>query len=126
MSAAKLSEIRPVGVGMPHWLLLNLYGLQVHQAFGHYPFLVGSALRDKHDCRDIDVRLMLPTDDYLRMAGPIDECGKTLTRWSAVCLAWSVLGRQMTGLPIDFQIQTVAHEHRYEDQPRLQIGVAQW
>lgn len=90
------------GVGQPQTFHLNLFGEIVLRAFGTCAFLVGSATKSK-DWRDVDVRLILSDEDWVR-----EEFGDPKNpgeRWAAYCMAFSALGKQMTGLPIDFQIQ---------------------
>ncbi len=93
-----------IGVGMPAWLLLNQFGRVVFDAFGEWPYLVGSATHGKR-WRDIDVRLILADEDFERWCGKLEHPLAANPRWSAFCLAFSYLGEQMTGLPVDFQIQ---------------------
>jgi hypothetical protein len=114
---------RPLGVGMPAWIMLNEYGRMLHQAFGCYPLLVGSALARK-DPRDIDVRIVLDDDRYQRLVGKLDECDRAGTRWAMLCAAFSALGRQVTGLPIDFQLKTAASAAPEAGYPRLPFGVS--
>jgi hypothetical protein len=89
---------------MPAALYFNEFGSQVWHAFGEIPYHVGSSLRGKK-WRDVDVRLILDDEQYAAagFGNPLQphENGK----WSALCAAFSELGRKMTGLPIDFQIQ---------------------
>lgn len=115
------AQPRPLGVGMPGWLLLNEYGRMLHQAFGCYPLLVGSALSRK-DPRDIDVRIVLDDARYAALVGPTRECDRAGTRWAMLCLAFSALGRQVTGLPIDFQLKTQNAAAPEEGYPRLPFG----
>ena len=103
-------------VGMPGWLLLNVFAAVVGDAFGETPYLVGSATRRK-TWRDVDVRVILSDDDYAAgfplRAGLTHPHALSLgTRWAAVCMAFSALGRQITGLPIDFQIQSQTQANR--------------
>ena len=114
---------RPWGVGNPGWLYLNQFGRVVYEAFGVYPFLVGSSLKEKVAPRDVDVRLVLPQSHYVAEVGPASECGKPFTRWSALSMAFSALGQRMTGLPVDFQIQTTGHANVYEAFQRRRIGI---
>jgi hypothetical protein len=114
---------RPWGIGNPGWLYLNQFGRVIHEAFGVYPFLVGSALREKVNPRDVDVRLVLPMRQYLAEVGTAAECGKSFTKWAALSMAFSALGREMTGLPIDFQIQTTGRANTYEAFQRRRIGI---
>jgi predicted nucleotidyltransferase len=108
-----------MSVGMPQEILLQQFGELIHDAFGDWPYLVGSALQGKQ-WRDVDVRLILSDEDYERLTGdkvPINP--PILNRkWAALCLAFSTLGREMTGLPIDFQIQQRTEANRQYDGPR--------
>lgn len=95
-----------MGVGMPAHLWLNQFGHLVYSAFGEHAYHVGSSVKEKL-WRDVDVRVMLADDVYAKLglgdpAHPHDNA-----RWVAFCVAFSALGKQMTGLPIDFQIQTI-------------------
>jgi hypothetical protein len=93
-----------VGVGAPTWIYLNMFGRIVNDAFGDWPYLVGSAAMGKA-WRDVDVRLILADDEYEAVIGKIDTVEMLNPRWRALCMAFSALGQHMTGLPIDFQIQ---------------------
>ena len=97
-------KIVDIGVGMPAWLKLLQFGEYVYAGFGHVSYLVGSALYGKQ-WRDVDVRLLIPDDEWkeLKFGDPKHRDGNA--RLCAVTLAWTSLGREMTGLPIDFQIQ---------------------
>ena len=101
-----------MGVGWPADHLLHEFGSQVWAAFGLPPYLVGSALAKKRGWRDVDVRLILPDEDYTwwQLGDPKDP--RANERWVSLCLAYCALGRAVTGLPIDFQIQqqTLANE----------------
>lgn len=94
------------GVGMPASLYLHEFGSQVWAAFGEPPFLVGSVLRTTK-WRDVDVRLILDDETYAAMGlGQPDPSSQMQSgRWVSLCMAYSALGRHMTGLPVDFQIQ---------------------
>jgi hypothetical protein len=96
-----------MSVGMPASLWLNQFGAMVYAAFGEHPYHVGSSLRQKDGWRDVDVRLMLADDVYAAMGLGDPKEPTRSARWVAMCLAFSALGKQMTGLPIDFQIQTL-------------------
>lgn len=110
------------GVGMPAALLLNEFGSQVWAAFGEPPFLVGSALAGKQ-WRDVDVRLILDDAEYeaLGLGDPVrqHQSGK----WVSLCLAYSALGKAMTGLPIDFQIQQRTRANAEYQGPRSALGI---
>lgn len=94
-----------IGVGMPALLHLDAYGARIHQAYGHTPYLVGSAARGKR-WRDVDVRLILPDHEFHRHFPEHRLPARYDPLWSLICAALSELGRIMTQLPIDFQIQS--------------------
>jgi hypothetical protein len=99
--------VSAAGVGMPAMLHLDAFAREVEQAFGHLPYLVGSAARGKQ-WRDVDVRLMLPDDEFDALFPQFQKrpaLGRMDNRWALLCAAISELGRSRTGLPIDFQIQ---------------------
>lgn len=61
-------------------------------------FLVGSALK-RANYRDVDIRHIISNDDFLKMFNIIDigYFNQTVSLW----------GQQVTGLPIDYQIQSI-------------------
>lgn len=93
-----------MGVGMPETLLLEEFGYLVWSAFGDHPYHVGSSVFNK-TWRDVDVRLILEDEEYERMGLGDPKHPHHNKKWVALTLAFSALGTQMTGLPIDFQIQ---------------------
>lgn len=94
-----------MGVGMPQGLLLQEFGEHIFAAFGHVAYHVGSSLEQKDGWRDVDVRLMLPDEEYEARGFGDPERPQWNKRWVSTILAWSAFGRHLTGLPIDFQIQ---------------------
>lgn len=92
--------------------LLCLFGAHVDQAFGHPPYHVGSSLTEKRRYRDVDVRLMLPDDEFVAYFGSPTQAGWLANRKSMWELVWTTFGRKLTRLPVDFQIQdtTLANE----------------
>lgn len=88
---------------MPAGIWLTKFGVIVADYFGHVPYHVGSSLASK-GWRDVDVRLILDDADFDARFGT-DRSAETNPKLGAITLAFSVLGQQMTGLPIDFQIQ---------------------
>lgn len=110
-----------VSVGMPNFLKLQEFGNQIWSAFGHCPYHVGSSLIRKN-WRDVDVRLILPDEEYEGLGLGNPRYPSQNGKWVALCLAFSALGREITDLPIDFQIQqqTIANEEH--DSPRSAIG----
>ncbi len=111
-----------VGVGSPQMLLLEQFGHWIWDAFGTPPYLVGSAARGKI-WRDVDVRLILDDDTYWALF-PHDEQVIHNKKWTLICTGISLVGKQMTGLPIDFQIQTQTHANGfYHGKTRVPLGV---
>jgi hypothetical protein len=104
MSEQTYKPMVAVGVGAPAWIYLNQFGRIVNDAFGDWPYLVGSAAQGK-TWRDVDVRLILADDEYEKLIGKLPSNEMLNPRWRALCMAFSALGQHMTGLPIDFQIQ---------------------
>lgn len=92
-----------VGVGMPAALHIDAFGREINDAFGHLPYLVGTAAMGKQ-WRDVDVRLILPDDEFDAFFPPVAR-DEPDGRWGLLCAAISELARQRTGLPVDFQIQ---------------------
>lgn len=78
--------------------ILNDACIPVAEAWDSHPYLVGSAT-ERADYRDVDLRLILADEEFDHWFA-----GRELL-WSLICLA---IGRHLadvTGLPIDFQIQ---------------------
>ncbi len=90
---------------MPAALWLQEFGDLIFLAFGEPPYQVGSSLTAKQ-WRDVDVRLILADEKYAAMGFGDPKNPHESPRWVAFVLAFSALGKQMTGLPIDFQIQS--------------------
>lgn len=111
------------GVGMPALLRLDAFAWRIHEAFGDTPYLVGSA-NHTTKWRDVDVRLILDDAEYdVLFGGPMHSPRDNL-RWALICDAISELGRQMTGLPIDFQIQRQTEANKeYPDGWRNPLGL---
>lgn len=116
-----MSGPRPWGVGMPAFIKLHHFGDVLMDAFGQPAYLVGSALKTKRP-RDIDVRLPFADETFVQMVGRIATFGQTGTRWAALALAFSALGKEMTGKPIDFQVQPDGIAWTYQDEPRMRLG----
>lgn len=77
--------------------LLDVACKPLVEAFGSPPYLVGS-VNERPDFRDVDVRLILPAEDYQRLV-----CTPEIRTMLAV--AFSAYLQQVTGLPVDFGIQ---------------------
>lgn len=64
-------------------------------------------------------------DEYARLelGDPSHQIGG---KWVSLCMAYAALGRQMTGLPIDFQIQQMTRANRLypsRGHPRFALGM---
>lgn len=99
-----------MSTGMPAGIWLHKFGTIINDYFGHTAYHVGSSLHTK-DWRDVDVRLMLPDDEFEALFGRNRNC-ECNPKLAAVTLAFSALGKAMTGLPVDFQIQPESHANR--------------
>lgn len=86
---------------------------------GHGPFLVGSAT-ERADFRDVDVRTILSDSAFDRLFRRRTEAVRFLNR------AFSVWGREETGLPIDFQVQRMTEANEAFPKPRNAMGVRDW
>lgn len=112
------------GVGMPASLLLQQFGEHVMRAFDSKfpPFLVGSALFGKK-WRDVDVRLILTDEEYESWGLGDPRFPQSNQRWVSLVLAWSAFGRNITHLPIDFQIQQQSWANEHESKSRSALFV---
>lgn len=112
------------GVGFPEMQYLHEFAMKANFYFNDTCYLVGSAI-DSKDRRDIDVRMIL--DDDVVDAMTQDRNGSnnmlTMSKWGVLCQAFSALGKQMTELPIDFQIQTLTKCQEYNDKVRIPLGI---
>jgi hypothetical protein len=112
-----------VGIGMPAALLLEQFGAMVSDAFdGEVPYRVGSSLTTTA-WRDVDVRIMLDDDKYEAMGFGDPAHPHRNAKWVAYTLAFSALGKAMTGLPIDFQIQQTSEANDKHDGGRSALGI---
>ncbi len=105
-----------MSTGMPAGIWLGKFGMIVKHFFGHTAYQVGSSLHTKA-WRDVDVRLILPDDEFTAMFGT-NQNAETNPRLSSVTLAYAALGHAMTGLPIDFQIQPQSWANEHYPGPR--------
>jgi hypothetical protein len=88
----------------------------VRKAFGHPPYLVGTAgIGDAEHYRDVDVRLIL-SDDEFAVACPTKE------RWELLSLAIGAYLAERTGLPVDFQVQQQSAANEKHPKMRNPLG----
>lgn len=82
-------------------------------------YLVGTAQTGgKH--RDVDVRTILPDEEFDRLFGAEDRNGKAL--WSLLCCAIGKMLADQTGLPIDYQIQRMTEANEKYQGNRNPVG----
>jgi len=87
------------GLNPPMLFALDLACKPIAVAFGTSPYLVGSVQERTAGPRsDVDIRLILTDKKYDRLI-------KTPQMRTMLDLAFSAFLRDLTGLPIDFQIQ---------------------
>jgi hypothetical protein len=102
---------------MPATIKLHRFGRVCRDAFDATAYLVGSALHTT-DWRDVDVRVILSDEEYERQIGELRHPPILNARYAALCEAFSALGREMTGLPIDFQIDQQSDANERYDKAR--------
>lgn len=118
-----MTELPPGNyVGMPAAIRLDEFARRVADLFGTIPYLVGSAIRTK-DWRDVDVRLMLADDVFDRWFPGHRGLDSADPRWAVLCDALSELAKQMTGLPVDFQIQRASRANERYKGERHPLGM---
>jgi hypothetical protein len=112
-----------MSVGMPQALMLEEFGQYIYEAFGTPAYHVGSSLTMKTGWRDVDVRLVLDDKTYSEMGLGFPEDTWSNGKWVSLVLAFSALGKQLTGLPIDFQIQQQSYANKNYNGRRSTIGM---
>jgi hypothetical protein len=75
---------------------------KVLQPFGWGTYHVGSSLT-RSDYHDVDLRCIMPDDEYARMFGDDEQAEARRLFLNAAVSEWL---SKRTGLPIDFQFQT--------------------
>lgn len=114
-------------VGAPAVFALELACQELNRAFagdgaGHC-YLVGSAL-ERPDRRDIDVRLMLPDDQFDQLFP--DAQGRYWEhdpRWIIMVVSISKWLSDLSGLPVDFQFQRQSNANKSHPGRRDALGM---
>lgn len=110
-----------MSTGMPAGIWLVKFGEIVADYFDCSDvYQVGSSLVTK-DWRDVDVRLILSDDDFTQRFGQV-RSAEANPKLAAITLAFAALGREMTGLPIDFQIQPMSWANEKYPDTRSWLG----
>jgi hypothetical protein len=91
-------------IGAPEAFNLSNVACILNEAFGTHNYLVGSALTSR-DHRDVDVRCILPDEEFDKLFPDARTGYQYQARWSLICAAISEWMAKRTGLQIDFQIQ---------------------
>lgn len=121
MTAEAKRAVNP-GVGMPAGLKLDEFGSHLWAVFGKPAYHVGSSLFGKQ-WRDVDVRMILADEEWTAWGLGDPRSDHLNERWNALVLAFSALGREMTGLPIDFQIQQATFANAKYPEARSALGM---
>ena len=103
---------RATSLGPQDIFLLDQWGRQLQEAFTQTPYLVGSVARSEDTWRDVDVRMLPPVTFRRTKALALRTLSVAITLW----------GRQVTGLPIDFQLQDRDEFHKYDGEIRNPLG----
>jgi hypothetical protein len=96
-------------IGAPEFYNLNAACLLVTEAFHGLSlgtFHVGSSIT-RRDYRDVDVRVIMPDEEFERMFAA-KRGGWSNALWSLLCVSISAWLKERTGLPVDFQIQSMS------------------
>lgn len=91
-------------VGAPQFFDLNTACRVIVDAFGPHVYLVGSAL-ERRDHRDVDVRCILPDEEYERLFPGASSPRYLCAAWSLLCSSVSLYLSRHSGLNVDFQFQ---------------------
>lgn len=100
-------------IGAPEFFRLDQACRIVCDAFdfGYGVFLVGSSLRTR-EYRDVDLRCIISDEDFERLFPGAGEASWRHPLWSLMCSSISLQLSQASGLPIDFQIQSMTEANR--------------
>lgn len=92
----------------------------VTKQFGNAPvYLVGTAARGDL-WHDVDIRLVLPDEIYAALGFGAPEDRRQNKYWRSACYTYSIMGKQRTGLPIDFQFQQESFSNKFTG-PRVRL-----
>lgn len=108
-------------IGWPQNGQLDHAMMIVCRAFEEQAWQVGSSTKGT-DYRDVDVRIIMDDAKFNALFG---DWNATTWQpfWSLVCTSISVYLRQVTGLPVDFQIQRRSNVKDADwDEPRSTCG----
>lgn len=97
--------------------LLDDWGKALRSAFptAFGPYHVGSSFKGAGTWRDVDVRIILPDPDF--------DCLAAIIRPRRLNLMLTLWGRQVTGLPVDCQVQAQSWANEKYPHPRNPLGL---
>lgn len=101
---------------LEHALLIVCKGLDEHCCY-----LVGSA-GVRSDYNDVDIRVIMDDAKYERLFARREHAGIS-PFWSLFCTSVSVYLTETTGLPIDFQVQSMTIAARHSGKFREPIAL---
>ena len=100
---------------------LNHACLPLLRAFKTRTYLVGSSSNpEKQGFRDVDVRTILDDEDWDALFADRADF------WSLFCLGIATYLTEVSGLPIDYQVQRMTEANERFDGPRNPIGVPRY
>jgi hypothetical protein len=116
-------KVKATYVGAPKIFALEQCCRQIDEAFGDYGcYLVGSAL-DRPDWRDVDVRFIMEDKKFAELFPDAGDYREQDQRWLLLTVAISEWLSKITGLPIDFQIQSQTHANARHRGKRSALGL---
>ena len=104
-------------------MLFEEFGQILTDAFEETPYWVGSSLTEK-TWRDVDVRVLMDKKKYSAMGLGDPRYPLENAKWRAFARAFSTLGTEITGLPIDFQIQEQSDANKTYPRARSALGLS--
>lgn len=110
-----------VKVGQPGLMLLESYCRLLTEAFGPC-YLVGECL-NRRDYRHVDIRLIMDDDSFGALFAGTWDTGNRTARWLVMCSGITKLLASVSGLAVDFQIQSQTWSQTYfQNRERVAIG----
>ncbi len=111
-------------VGAPAVFELELACQELNRAFrdGYGCYLVGSSL-ERPDWRDVDVRMILPDEDFDKLFPGAESHWEFDPRWIIITTSISQWLAKRTGLPVDFQFQPQTHANSAHKGARHALGL---
>jgi hypothetical protein len=112
-------------VGAPAAFRLELACHHLKEAFcrkGGGIYQVGSTLQ-RPDWRDVDVRLMLPDDEFKELFPDAETHWEHDPRWLVINVAIALWLKDASGLNVDFQFQPQSHANARHNGRRNALGM---